>query len=458
MLTNDNKYYFINYSIFSFFIFLVLFFQIIKIKAELTECPKNAPILFYGECKSQYCSKEQIDLNICSINNTIIKTQWLNNIIEIGGLACRYINFASYSNGDMVIETTTYPEEPKRYFYGLKKNGRPFFKNENTQEESPYYVIDTSEQNNYKGKYESSAFIIKSSEIGEGNGKEYFLSVSQLEFYAELFDFDNHKVYYKSLEDFSSFQFVKTYRHAFFEYKGSSNNYYYFFGFSSDTDSSYSSNQDLKIHFQKHLFTSINEFSTKQSISGDTITILNAFGKIISSFQTSTELIIIFYQIKTNYNMYFNIRKYSKDFSEPIVDYPIESNINIEENFYKCLHLTGQVGVFSYYKYINNIPYPHVLFKEFNIETNTFENYLSSRYPNSEIILDKKYFYGPVSLNDIVKMNENKICLGTLLENKEYIYLILINIFDDKQIKIRYYCIESFSLYNYRSIMLIICI
>ena len=269
----------------------------------------------------------------------------------------------------MVIETTTYPEEPKRYFYGLKKNGRPFFKIENTQEESPYYVIDTSEQNNYKGKYESSAFIIKSSEIGEGNGKEYFLSVSQLEFYAELFDFDNHKVYSKSLEDFSSFQFVKTFRHAFFEYKGSSNNYYYFFGFSSDTDSSYSSNQDLKIHFQKHLFTSINEFSTKQSISGDTITILNAFGKIISSFQTSTELIIIFYQIKTNYNMYFNIRKYSKDFSEPIVDYPIESNINIEENFYKCLHLTGEVGVFSYYKYINNIPYPHVLFKEFNIET-----------------------------------------------------------------------------------------
>ena len=29
----------------------------------------------------QYCSKSQFDNGECSINNTIIKTQWLNDII-----------------------------------------------------------------------------------------------------------------------------------------------------------------------------------------------------------------------------------------------------------------------------------------------------------------------------------------------------------------------------------------
>ena len=31
-----------------------------------------------------YCSEDDFKNNICSINNTIVKTQWLNNIIWIG--------------------------------------------------------------------------------------------------------------------------------------------------------------------------------------------------------------------------------------------------------------------------------------------------------------------------------------------------------------------------------------
>ena len=252
-----NKNY---YSIFVFFIFVFLFFQI---KSELLECLKGEPILVNGECKSQYCSKEQFNSGFCSINNTIMKTQWLNNIIEIGGLNYRYINFASYSNGDMIIETTSYPEEPKRCFYGFKKNGRPFFTNKTTQEETPYYEINTNKENYNIGKYESSAIIIKSSEDGEDNGKEYFLSISHLNFYVELFDFNNDRIYFKSLENFCSFPNVKTYRHGLFPYKSTSNNYYYFFGFTSDTISNYYNNQNLTIHFQKHIFTSINGFSTQ---------------------------------------------------------------------------------------------------------------------------------------------------------------------------------------------------
>ena len=433
-----------DYSIFAVFIFLFLFFQI---KSELEECPKSEPLLVNGECKSQYCSKEQFNSSFCSINNTIMKTQWLNNIIEIGGLNYRYINFASYSNGDMIIETTSYPEDPKRCFYGFKKNGRPFFTNKNIQEETPYYEINAYEENNNKGKYESSAIIIKSSEDGEGNGKEYFLSISQLGFYVELFDFNNDKIYFKSLQSFCSFPIVKTYRHGLFPYKSSSNNYYYFFGFTSDTSSDYYNNQNLTIHFQKHIFTSISDFTTQNSISGDTITILDAYTKMISSFETQNGLIIVFYQIKTD-KIYFIIRKYGPGFSEPIIDYQFESNIEFEDNFFKCINLKGEIGVFSYFKYIDSIPCPHILFKEFNTGTNSFENYLSNKHPNSEIFLNKRSFYGPSSFADIIKMNENKICQETLPDSKESVYIILMNILDNKDIKIRYYSLPLYPLYN----------
>ena len=104
------KYFYLSF-------FIIIYFQIIIVKS--IDCPRNAPILSPEGCKMQYCSKNQFDSGNYIINNTIIKTQWLNNIIKIGGLKYRYVNIASYSNGDMVIETTCYEGEPKRYFYGL---------------------------------------------------------------------------------------------------------------------------------------------------------------------------------------------------------------------------------------------------------------------------------------------------------------------------------------------------
>ena len=88
----------------------------------------NTPILKSGSCQLTFCSKEEFNSLDCIISNSKIKTQWLNNIIEIGDLNFRYINFASYQNQDMVVQTTSYPSSTKRMFYGLKKNGRIFKK------------------------------------------------------------------------------------------------------------------------------------------------------------------------------------------------------------------------------------------------------------------------------------------------------------------------------------------
>jgi hypothetical protein len=74
----------------------------------------------------------------------------------------------------------------------LKRNGRFFFKDESNNKETPYYSINI-EGDDFK-KFEGVGIIIKLSN-SENNQKEYFFSISKMECNAELFDFENNKVY-----------------------------------------------------------------------------------------------------------------------------------------------------------------------------------------------------------------------------------------------------------------------
>ena len=61
-----------------FTIFLI--FLINKIKSE---CNKDEPILFNNECKNYYCTETQFENGECTISNSAVKKQWLNNIISL---------------------------------------------------------------------------------------------------------------------------------------------------------------------------------------------------------------------------------------------------------------------------------------------------------------------------------------------------------------------------------------
>ena len=136
-----------------YLIFILFFAQIIR--ADITNCPRNNPILISGQCKSIYCSETQFASSNCIIVNSTAKTQWLNNIIIFGESNSRYVNFAVFSNGNIVAETSTYPISQNRMFYGLKNNGRPLFTISN---EETYYLSMNS--NNPDGMFESEGGII----------------------------------------------------------------------------------------------------------------------------------------------------------------------------------------------------------------------------------------------------------------------------------------------------------
>ena len=116
---------------------LFIFFSIKTIQS----CPKDYPILKDGQCILEFCTKEQFNSGECQINNEIIQTQWLNNFINLEISYLRYVNFASCYNGDMILQSNTYPITKTRIFLGFKKNGRGFFLDKQTNKSSYYYYL-----------------------------------------------------------------------------------------------------------------------------------------------------------------------------------------------------------------------------------------------------------------------------------------------------------------------------
>ena len=125
------------FNILVYVIIYIFIFHIIKSEEQI-ECPRDKPILISGNCEQEYCS----NTSQCIVTNPIIKTQWLNNIRIFGELNFRYINFASYPNNDMIVETTCCPASSRRILYGIKADGTPYFTDRNTQKKTYVYIKD----------------------------------------------------------------------------------------------------------------------------------------------------------------------------------------------------------------------------------------------------------------------------------------------------------------------------
>ena len=367
---------------------------------------------------------------------SINKTKLINNIIFFGNLTYRYINFASYSNGDMIVEATCYPESRARMFYGLKNNGRPFFKDKSNNKETSYYSINVTSEN-FK-KYEGEGIVIKLSN-NENNGKEYYFSISKLECNAELFDFDNDMVYTKYVDSFTTLRDLNSLRNTIFLLSDSNSEYYYTFGFSAKPYYNL-----YRICLQKHKFENLNDFSTTNTYTGiNSISDNTASGFQISCFLTKKKLINCFYLSSHDDEIYYSIVKYESNF-QSIIIYEFKSYRDDDYIFLKCIHLKEEVGVYAYYSYKDNSFYPSFLFKEFDSNNQTFIDYL----PSFEI--SKNNFLKNLLINDLIKLTESKIVFSSVIEDKTIVYIILIDIFADKKIKLRYYPLKLYESHHFK--------
>ena len=338
----------------------------------------------------------------------------------------QYLSFANYSNGDMIFSSTAYPENKKRIFYGFKKNGRPFF-----QKETKYFYSISSTN---KKKFESDTLVIKLS--GE-NQKEYLLSTGNKESLVEIYDFENNNIYTKSMYNFAKNNVVSLRNMGIFLYSDNNSNYYLFGFIIKGVD-------NLKYSLQIHNFSTIENFNNSETFNNST-EIDNSYKDEngISCFITENQIIMCFY-LNLTYKCtfkgwpscpikYYNIIAYNIKLKSIGNNFKLDDDnyFEYDYSFYRCIHLKGEVGIFSYYKQSSLI----LSFKKFNQEI--------IDYSISQINLNYYPLDTYLLTNDIIKLKEDKICFSSISSiYNNYIYIILINLFDDdKKYIVRYYSI-----------------
>ena len=365
------------------------------------------------------------------INYLILISAKLDKIIRLGDENFRFIHFSSNINGDMVVDTSSYPQVETTYkerrFFGLKKNGRFYFKDENNKE-TPFKSIYVDKLKTYG----ESCFI----QLSNNNEiKEYLFSFAINSLNAELYDFETNTASTLAINIFIGRNAISE-RSALFKSSLSGNTYYNIIGFiGGATD--YNSFYLFKTYFESSNI--ITEFSKKTQIK--TAKTTNKY--IVSCFETSQNRIICLYQTTGIEIFIYDQNSGDQITNNYLYTNQIDSDIEI---FFKGIHLKNEIGFFIYYKLINDKA-PKILFKQYNSNIKKMEDYTSF----GEISLSKYELNPGTSLNDVIKLNENKICIASVSPNKEILYIIILSLFENyTKMMINYYIINIFTSNNHK--------
>ena len=350
----------------------------------------------------------------------------VDTIIRIGEETYRFFQFSTNLNGDMIIDLSSNSSNSSIYtirrFYGLKKNGRFYF-NENNME-TPFFSLSSSIN---KAKLNSVSYFIQLSGT-DYYGKECIFSLSNGVSTVDFYDLDN-KVITSSYSILFSRRNIVTTVNTLFKSKYQPNsNYYYILA--------YSTNQNPDKFFVRREYF---ESTTIQNIhdsnyNGPESTNTN----IVSCFETSEYNIVCLFQ---NSNKKLEIYGYSQTSDQGITeDILVDSEIvENAEIFFKCIHFKDEIGVFMYYLSTSST-YPIISFKKYTASSgaSSYRNYFDS------IELNKKTDFNPGTLlNDIMTISDDKICIASSSLNKNLLYLVILNLFnDDTKMLISYYSVD----------------
>ena len=411
-----------------FFIFLSILRYIIN------DCERDQPILKNGKCQLIYCDDKEYNTNICTINNSIVKTQWLTNIIKISEDNFRYINIASNLKGDMFIETSPISESSKRMFYALKNNGRYYFINSENNEETPFFIMN--EMSEDLPRYESNLLNIV---LNNDDNKEYLMSISA-KGSVEIYDFVNKERKHVSTPTFLGLNLKSLNNiHLLTKYN---NNYSILIPIHChNNDPTYS--EGNYIYLKRYQFSSIDITNTNSYKGELSKPLPSVETEMLSCLQTSSKKIVCIYAQNVdskNFYSYFVSGEDLKVLNHKTIVQIIESDFS--SIFFKGLHLKNEIIAFYYYYTLGTNKGFLVIRK---IDSN---NNLVTINDYPYIQLDRAYFYTTVLYNDFIKLNDNKICVASLSSTNK-IYIITATLFnDDKDVILYYYSIDFYKLYN----------
>jgi len=419
---------FVFYIVKKLYINIIFFFLLFQ--TALNECERENPIkLDNDSCVMKYCTKDEYKSEECILDNPIIKVQFPNNLIILGDFSFRYLNFLKFSNGDMIFETSAFPSKNKRIFYGLKNNGRYYFKKNDSNEETPFNNLTA--YNEYKFESGNSIIII--------DGKEYFLSIGRMDSYTEIYDFENNKIISMKTEDLIGYYSFN--RKPNLLKINKERNSYIFNCIASIENTNTAVILKFDLELKEDGFSFSNRNITKME---------HSFLDIASCFITEKNVTLIcFYGYDNSSYISYLLIAYNNELEELTREYIPSFGLNYKVFFYS-IFFKENAGVFIYYKNESNVYYPNIFFKQYDVKNDSFENYFLD---NNLVVLNEYVFNTDYLLNDIIKISDNKIGFFTSSKNLEVLFIVILNIFNinnKNNIKIRYYSIETYKLLNYK--------
>ena len=362
----------------------------------------------------------------------ISKSQLINNIIKLGEENATYSHFSFNSNGDMIIDTTSFPVNKERFFFGLKQNGKFYFKADNS--ETPYYsmIVD-----NEKGRIEGDSYFIKISSSNPNiHGKELICGISKIGEnnegeYVEFYNLDEQNyTKYKTLEMFGNI-----FSDSFVINKApdkSDSYYYYLVNYKNYSSNTKYYNNIKKIYFS---FEKSQGYGLRSGVEPDEMN----DNRLINGFYTDNSIYILTYLSRSSSTL--KAKAYNNsDFTQAVKSIIYKPNSYNEKIFFKGIHLKGEIGFFIYFK-SGTIEYPSFSILQCNQLLN-MTTYLG--YSIKDI--NDRVFNSDKGLNDIIKLNNFQICYISMNSDKTQFQLVIFTLYNnDALMNMRYYDVEMWN-------------
>ena len=373
----------------------------------------------------------------------VIKSYPLNDIIIVGEKDFKYVNIASMPNGDMLFLTSSDKQNNYRIFYGIKKDGSGYFEDPENNKKTFIYKKEVL----MIYQYSSELGYVKLN-INQEIESEYLMNFNNQ--YTEIYNYKNLSNFAAAIVTNNILNLSETYE----SYILSLNNLiendinYLFIGFiskekSDDDETTFFFNL-YKINFK------IDEGGN--SLNPDITAKVSRPSydrKINSCYFTEKNYILciyFYYHIlyigdKFIYNWYSII-----SFNTKLDVLGIESLEEDDEKklcFFKSVHLREEIGCFIYYLSYNDLPSLRVI--EYSLVGNTskFDNYIANTTLEK---IDSFDYNKDVKLNDLIKIDKERVCFTSVSKDKLSLIVVLIDILNFETYSIRYYLIKIYEL------------
>ena len=404
--------------------FRLIFYFLIKIiilNKVSSMCEKDKPFLKNGICSETKCTDTEISDETCIIDNDILKTQWITNLITLSPVKYSNIDIFNTTNQDLIIETSPYPGNNKILFYGFKSNGRQYYENQT------YHITTTYDRND--------AF----NTILNFNNKDYIISICGKDGMTELFDIEqNLIVFSKSTKELFGENIYST-RNTLIELLSDESGikYHVFAYISQDSDNStYLVIQKLQMSFSNNELKVNLGNSFKQSSSNF---------QTASCFQAENSIISCLYP----YGGYNTIMAIGLNNQFTIVARSVLIRSPTEENiFIKCILFQKNVGVYAYIG-------PGVTDNTFSlivwvmkVDTASLINAIPHTTNVVSNNIDQNIDY---KSSDLIKINDLRFCVASTSQNNNKIYLTCFYVDkNDTYIYLNEFSINITQLYDFK--------